>query len=198
LEEFSLVDIVIKRAEEESRKSISRVIAYAFQKDFKALVNNMDKVAMAIESGIQIGRFFVAEQNGIIIGVIACTDCTGRAVIVNCADYKKHFGFIRGLIATKILTEEFMAPLQYPSNIGYIEFVAVNENVRGNGIAKKMLQGVIEETAYESYILDVTDINTYAIRCYQSFGFVEIDKVPVKHAKQKGFNSKIYMQYDRK
>ena len=48
---------------------------------------------------------------------------------------------------------------------------------------------------YQDYVLDVTDINSNAIRCYTNIGFKEFKRIPEKHGKQKGFNEKIYMRY---
>lgn len=53
-------------------------------------------------------------------------------------------------------------------------------------------------SSYEDYVLDVTDVNTAAIRYYSSLGFKEFKRVKEKHSKQKGFLTKIYMRYQKK
>ena len=111
---------------------------------------------------------------------------------------KKHFGFLKGVISTFVLKEEFEKQLEYPVTTGYIEFVAVRKKYRKQGIATTMLLESMLLTNYQDFVLDVTDINNYAIRCYTSIGFEEFKRIPEKHSKQKGFNERIFMRYCRK
>ena len=187
--------LLIRKAREADRMEISKVIAYAFEKDFSSLINDMDKVSSVLESGINIKRFFVAETEKRIIGVIACSDCNSRAMTLSKKSLKKHLGFIRGILANLFMLPEFSAPLLYPNSAGYIEFVAVTKDARNRGVAGAMLKVVVEQTNYTEYILDVTDINAAAQACYIKFGFTEIKREKVKHEKQKGFSEKIYMRY---
>ncbi|MCI8507453.1 MAG: GNAT family N-acetyltransferase, partial [Lachnospiraceae bacterium] len=80
----------------------------------------------------------------------------------------------------------------------YIEFVAVRKKYRKQGIATTMLKESMLLTNYQDFVLDVTDINNSAIRCYTNIGFIEFERVPEKHGKQKGFTEKIFMRYYRK
>jgi ribosomal protein S18 acetylase RimI-like enzyme len=190
------LDICIRQAAEQDKRGISRTIAYSFEKEFSMLIKDMERVAKAFEDSIDVSRFFVAEQNGEVVGMIACTDCTGRAVEVNRKAFVSHWGFFRGMIGYTILKPEFMSPLQYPSTTGYIEFVGVLKQARGKGLAKTMLKEIIERhPQYDEFFLDVTDVNIPAQKSYQAFGFVESHRVPEKHPKQRGFNSRIYMRY---
>ena len=50
----------------------------------------------------------------------------------------------------------------------------------------------------QDFVLDVTDINNNAIKCYTNIGFEEFKRISEKHGKQKGFNEKIFMRYCRK
>lgn len=97
-----------------------------------------------------------------------------------------------------MLKEEFEAPLNYPPTTGYIEFVAVGNAHQRKGIATTMLEESIAQSSYKDYVLDVTDINTAAIRCYSALGFEEFKRVEEKHSKQKGFSARIYMRYQKK
>ena len=45
--------------------------------------------------------------------------------------------------------------------------------------------------------MDVTNVNTSAIQCYQKTGFQEFKRVKEKHGKQKGFDERIYMKYEK-
>lgn len=189
--------LLIRIAKEADRIDIASVIAHAFEKDFSSLIKDMDQVSMALEPGIDVNRFFVTEFENHIIGVTACSDCNSRAMSINKKAFKKHFGLLRGFLANAFMAPEFSGPLPYPKTTGYIEFVAVTENARNKGVAAAMLKTVVQQTNYSQYMLDVTDINVAAQSCYKKFGFIEITREKVKHAKQKGFREKIYMRYSK-
>jgi len=185
----------IRKAKETDRNSVALCIAEGFEKDFSILCKDNQKVADAISNGLDIERFYVAEISGDVAGVVAISDCNGRAAKADKASLKKYFGFIKGIIGAIVLKKEFETPLDYPHTTGYIEFVAVRKNYRKQGIATTMLLESMKLTSYQDFVLDVTDVNTNAINCYTKIGFEEFKRVPEKHGKQKGFNAKIYMRY---
>lgn len=156
------------------------------------------KVADAIAAGLNMERFYVAEIEGDIAGVLAISDRNGRAARVEKESLKKQFGFLKGFIGALVLKEEFEGQLEYPVTTGYIEFVAVRKRYRKQGIATTMLKESMLLTNYQDFVLDVTDINNNAIKCYRNVGFEEFKRIPEKHGKQKGFNEKIFMRYCRK
>lgn len=192
------MDINIRQATENDRSDIALCIAEGFKKDFDVLCKNTHTVATAISTGIQISKFYVAESENEVVGVVAISDCNGRAAATDIASYKENFGFIKGNIANLVLKEEFESPLNYPPTTGYIEFVTVRNTYQSKGIATSMLKGSMILSSYEDYVLDVTDVNTAAIRCYSALGFKEFKRVKEKHSKQKGFSAKIYMRYQKK
>ena len=188
----------IRKAQTNEKPQIARTIAYSFEKDFSGLSKDSERIAKALENGVDTSRFLVAEQSGKIVGIVGCADCTGRAVSPSKKDCKKHLGFIRGFIAHIVFTEEFIQPLTYPPTTGVIDIVGVLAEARGQGIARAMLEKAIEyNPQYSEFILNVTDINDTAIKLYESFGFVEFERIPYKYAKQAGFKAKIYMKYTR-
>ena len=189
----------IRKAESGERHQIARTIAFSFEKDYSGITKDMDRFAKALESGIDVNRFIIAEQDDRMVGIIACADCTGRVVTPSKKDCRKHLGFFRGSIAFMVLKEEFIQPLTYPPTTGCIDIVGVLKESRGKGIAKALLKEAISTNPqYTEFVLNVTDINTSAIKLYESFGFVEYERVPYRFAKQAGFDAKIYMKYKKK
>lgn len=188
----------IRKAEETDRNNIALCIAEGFEKDFSVLCRDTQKVADAIASGLHIERFYVADSNDDIAGVMAISDCNGRAASVNKKSLKKHLGFLKGTIGALVLKDEFEGQLDYPVSTGYIEFVAVRKKYRRQGIAAAMLKESMLLTDYQDFVLDVTNVNDNAIQCYTKTGFEEFKRIPEKHGKQKGFSEKIYMRYCRK
>ena len=192
------MNINIRQANENDRCDIALCIAEGFKKDFDVLCKNTHTVATAISTGLRISKFYVAESENEVVGVMAISDCNGRAAATDIASYKENFGFFKGNIANLVLKEEFESPLDYPPTTGYIEFVAVRNTHQRKGIATSMLKESMIQSSYEAYVLDVTDVNTAAIRCYSALGFKEFKRAKEKHSKQKGFSAKIYMKYQKK
>ena len=188
----------IRKAKETDRNHVALCIAEAFEKDFSILCKDNQKVADAMAAGLNMEKFYVADRKGTIAGVLAISDCNGRAEKEEKASLKKQFGFFKGVIAAFVLKEEFEKQLEYPITTGYLEFVAVRKKYRKQGIATAMIQESMLLTKYQDFVLDVTDINTNAIKCYTRIGFEEFKRIPEKHGKQKGFNEKIFMRYCRK
>lgn len=188
----------IREANEADRNRVASCIAEGFEKDFSVLCKDHKKVADAIGPGLNMERFYVADIEGDIAGVLAISDCNGRAAKVEKASLKKQFGFVKGSIGTLVLKEEFEGQLAYPITTGYIEFVAVRKKYRKQGIATALLKESMSLTNYQDFVLDVTDVNAGAIKCYTQCGFQEFKRVPEKHGKQKGFLEKIYMRYSKK
>lgn len=188
----------IRKAKETDRNNVALCIAEGFEKDFSVLCKDTQKVADAIAAGLNMEKFYVADIKGYIVGVLAISDCTGRAARVDKTSLKKHFGFLKGMIGAFVLKEEFEGQLEYPITTGYIEFVAVRKKYRKQGIATTMLQESMLLAHYQYFVLDVTDINSNAIKCYTNIGFEEFKRISEKHGKQKGFNEKIFMRYYRR
>jgi 8-oxo-dGTP diphosphatase len=187
--------ITVRPAVESDRAAIASVIVEAYRHEFSTLSRNMDNVAAALTPTVEIDRFFVADRSGDVIGAIACTDRTGRAMRVKAADWASQLGMVRGHIAARILAREWMSQLDYPAATGYIEFVAVAERGRRQGIATKLVEGVITQTPYTDFELEVTDVNVAARDCYRKVGFVDINRVKERFGRFKGFNARIYMRY---
>lgn len=190
--------IHIRKASETDRDNVAMCIAEGFEKDFSILCKDNQKVADAIVLGLNMEKFYVADVDGNVAGVLAISDCNGRAAKVEKVSLKKQLGLFKGIIGAFVLKEEFEKQLEYPVTTGYIEFVAVRKKYRKQGIASTMLRESMLLTNYQDFVLDVTDINEKAIRCYSSIGFEEFKRITEKHGKQKGFNEKIYMRYCRK
>ena len=187
----------VRPAVEADRAGIAAVIVEAYRREFSTLSRNMDNVTAALTPAIDVDRFFVADRRGDVIGAIACTDHTGRAMRIRAADWRSHLGFVRGALAARILAPQWMSQLDYPGATGYIEFVAVAERARRQGIATRLVEGVIAQTPYTDFELEVTDVNMPARECYRKIGFVDVTRKKEKFGRIKGFRERIYMHYTR-
>jgi 8-oxo-dGTP diphosphatase len=191
----ALTEVTVRRAIEADRDAIAGVIAYAYRREFSTISRDLDRVARALAHAVQVDRFFVADRGGDVMGTIACTDCTGRAMRVSGAELRRHLGLVRGSVLARSVVPEFTATLDYPASTGYLEFVAVAEKARRQGIATKLVDGVIAQAPYAEYMLEVTDVNTAARDCYRKIGFAEVARKKEKFGRLKGFRERIYMMY---
>jgi ribosomal protein S18 acetylase RimI-like enzyme len=188
-------NIIIRRAVETERTDITKIIVNCFRSDFSRIPIAMENIISALKNGINIERFFVAKAEERTVGTIACTDCSCRAVNINIADCRRYLGFFIGTAAGIFMHNEFSKPLRYPQTTGYFEFVAVSESFRNKGVATKMLHKAMEQTDYREYMLDVTNINIAAQRCYLKFGFKEMARKKERFPRLKGYREKVYMKY---
>jgi 8-oxo-dGTP diphosphatase len=189
--------VTVRPALESDRAAIAAVIVEAYRREFSALSRNTDKLTAALTAAVEVDRFFVADRGGDIIGAIACTDHTGRAMRVNATDWRRHLGIVRGTLAARVLASPWMSGLDYPPTTGYIEFVAVAERSRRQGVATKLVEGVVVQTPFTEFELEVTDANTPARDCYRKIGFVDVRRKTEKFGRLKGFRERIYMRYTR-
>lgn len=119
------------------------------KKGFSVLCKDIHTTAKAISKGIIIDKFYVAELNEKIVGVLAISNCNGLAVMTDSESYKKHFGLIKGIIAKIVLKKEFESKLDYPVTTGYIEFVSVKKEYRRKGIATTLIKESIKLSNYK-------------------------------------------------
>src|SRR4029077_6301716 len=163
-------------AVESDRAGIASVIAEAYRHEFNTLSRDTDRITAALTPAVEVDRFFVADRGGDVVGAIACTDHTGRAMRITAADWRRHLGLVRGTLAARILAPQWMSQLDNPLATGYIEFVAVAERCRRQGIATRLVDGVIAQTHYRDFELEVTDVNVPARDCYRKIGCVDIKR----------------------
>lgn len=192
------MSVAVRRAGEPDRREVALCIAQGFREDFSVLCRDEERVAAAIAPGLSLPRFFVGELAGEVAGVLAISDCTGRAARVEPKALRKHLGLLPGLLGTLVLREEFEKPLDYPPATGYLEFVAVKDRFRRQGVATRLLRESMAQSGHTDFVLDVTDRNAGAMACYTRLGFKEFRRVPEKHPRQKGFAAKIYLRYPGK
>ena len=82
-------------------------IAEGFEKDFSVLSKEKNRIASAIASGLQVEKFYLAETDGTVTGIMAISNCRGRAAYVDYAALRKYLGLLKGVIAGFVLKEEF-------------------------------------------------------------------------------------------
>ncbi|MDR1540922.1 MAG: GNAT family N-acetyltransferase [Clostridiales bacterium] len=185
------------KATSEMKVQISHVFVDGFYQWLRYLSKDKERLCRAMTHMFNADCFFVAIQNGEVIGITACVAKGEKCVRLNRREFAKHLGFVRGSIAYAMLHKEFEVktyPIPIGKDAGAVEFVAVLSVHRGKGVAAGLIQHIFSVTDFREYILEVADTNTEAVRLYTRLGFTEILRVQQKHTKQSGINALVYMK----
>ena len=177
------------------RDEAANVFVDGYYNDLSFFSKDKEKLKNAFEPLICADVFYVAEMDGAIVGLLACSHNRQRAMSINNAILYKHLGLVRGNLAYYLLKKEFNTPLSFPDDTAYIECVATSENARGQGVCTALFQHVMQELPYREFRLEVVDTNLPAYRLYQKLGFTEFSRKQVKWSKLKGFHEKINMRW---
>ena len=189
--------MIIRQSEPRDFAQIAHLIVTIFERDFKAMLHTPQKVAASFANGIKAEHFYVAEVDGQIVGITACTSKYERAIYPAFKDCIKNLGPIIGPLARLAYKLEFENILPIPENSGYIEFVAVHPDYRRRGIATKIMHFVVDNNRFNEFRLDVYDNNIAAQICYKLFGYVEVDRQSDPLAWLRGFKYKLIYLYKK-
>lgn len=185
---------------ENIRKKISDIFVDGFIQWLQYFSKDSEKLSRAFAHMFILDSFYIAVMDGQPAGIAACTDGKTPPIRLQSKELRRHLGLIMGTIAGKILKRELENhPYPFPveSGWGSVEFVATDAKHRGKGVASSIIQHIVAETPYSTYILEVADTNTSAVKLYEKLGFREFMRTPQKHSKQSGIDHLVYMKYQK-
>lgn len=193
-------EIEIKRMcdlDDNTKYQVAEVFVEGFYEELSGISKSTDKLIKVFENAFIKESCYLATINNVVVGMVCCSDSKKRAVNIEKRKFLKEFGFIKGNIVYRILNSEFNKPIEFGENIAFVECMATRVESRGKGVATSLLQYIINNLPYTEYILDVTDVNEKAISLYKKVGFKEFERKKERHGKQKGFNERIYMKFNK-
>lgn len=155
---------------------VADVFVDGYYKDLSFFTKNKEKLKGAFKNSFNAEVFYIAEMDGKIVGILACSNNSSRAMHLIKKNMKKHLGFFMGSLAYFLMHKEFHTSLDFPNNVGFIECVATSKLARNKGVCTKLLEFVMQELPYDEYILDVADANENAYRLYKKMGFIEFKR----------------------
>lgn len=182
----------------EERRVVSKIFVNGFYQWFKRLSKDKQKLIDTFEHIFNEKVFYVALIDNNIIGIAACSYQNNNSIKLNVKEFQKNLGYIKGFFIYKALSSQFEKaeyPFKIDASIGLIEFVAVDENFRRKGVAKKIIKYIIENENFSKFALEVADTNNSAVELYKSLGFVEFLRKEQKYSKISGINNLLYMEY---
>ncbi|WP_098746234.1 GNAT family N-acetyltransferase [Paenibacillus sp. EZ-K15] len=193
-----MCSITIRRMadyERDVRDEVAEVFVDGYYNELSYFTQDRSTLKKAFRSFFSPEVFYVAEVQGIMIGILACSHHGQRAMLVELAPLQEAFGDKTGELAYNVMKNEFNPALPYDDETGYIECVATTTKARGKGVSTALMKHVMEELPYKRYVLEVTDSNQVALSLYQKLGFREFERKSEDDTKEKGFSDRIYMEW---
>lgn len=185
----------------DARRGIAEIFAEGFTQWLGYFSKDPRKIAAAFAHIFVLDQFYVALNNGRVVGMAACTDGTSMSVRLDKKELRKHLGLYKGTLASIFLKKEFETPFVQPSpGTGSIEFVGTAAESRGQGIATQMIRHIVEQTPFETYLIEeVADTNLPAMKLYRKLGFEEYKRKPIppNRAKKIGINDLVSLRYSK-
>lgn len=179
---------------EHARREAALVFADGYGRELSFLSRDRNNIADTFAPMINPDAFYLAVKNGAVIGILACSDRSKRAMNLDRTRLRESFGYWKGSIAYRVMNSEFDKSKLYPDDTGYIECVATASAARRQGAATALIRYVLRHAPYRRYVLDLMDTNTAAYRVYANLGFVEMKRVRERFGRLKGFKERIYME----
>ncbi|APU13051.1 MULTISPECIES: GNAT family N-acetyltransferase [Actinoalloteichus] len=179
-----------------SRRTIAEIYSDAFRDDFAYFSKDLGVLADAFEHMMVPELFYVALIDGTPAGITACTDGRQQCVTLDGRQLRRHFGLVKGSIASAVFAREFSTavPNMTPSSAS-LEFVGTAAAYRGRGVAKAILHHLLALPQYDDYRLEyISDINAPALGLYTKLGFTEYRRKKVRHTRMTGINHYISMK----
>jgi len=177
------------------RDEVAEVFVDGYYEELSYFTKDRSTLISAFKDLFSSDVFYVAELQGRIAGILACSNNRQRAMPVELEPLQDAFGVQTGELAYRVMKSEFNTALPYDDTTGYIECVATMTRDRGKGISSSLLKYVMEKLPYRRYVLEVTDANEAAHRIYSKLGFREIERRAETNAEAVGFKYRIYMEW---
>lgn len=186
----------------EVRTQMAEIFSEGFTQWLIFFSDDKQKISKTFEHMFILENFYVAFMGNKVIGMAACTNIKSQSVKLNKKELFKNLGIIKGSIAWFTLRKRFNTEI--PKNnlkTGSIEYVGIDPKYRGQGVGKRIINYIIENTPYREYIIEeVADTNIPAINLYKKIGFKEYKRkvLPSRTAKRIGINHLISFKKHKK
>ena len=185
------------------QKQMSEIFVDGWYKDLKIISRDRAKLERAFQHIFSLEDFYVAVVGHQINAFVGISDRKDqrRIVAFDKRELRRHLGFFKGSLANWALRKEMIKrkyPFEIQADTGVIEFVATRTSARGQGLAGKLIAHVMEVEHYKTYVLEVVDTNSGAIKLYERLGFFEFTREKSPYPpKQAGFEYMIYMKREK-
>ena len=158
----------------QQKYDVSRIFAQGFYQWFKYFSKDINCLAKSFENIFIWEKFYFAIIEDHVCGMAAITDGDSPSIKLSQRKMIQNLGIYKGCLAyfiLKSMLQNHKYPFPITKETSSIEFVAVSENFRRQGVATNLLQHIISITDQKRYILEVADTNLPAVLSYKKIGF---------------------------
>ena len=170
---------------------------FAFKKKIRALIKSKEKALAIHKKALNPGRVLYALLDERVVGIAGLHYDNKNFMEIKYKDLREHFNPIQSYFIYFIY--KIMSP-KFKNDVIRIDSIAVDEDVRGQGIGSILIEKVFElakDKEFKEVILEVVDTNPKAKKLYERIGFKE--KKLVKYyftTRIAGFSSEFIMSYN--
>ena len=187
--------IQANQASFDPRPQMSRIFVEGFYPWIKHINEDKNLLIKVFTHIFDLEWFYIAVEDEKIAAMAACTNSAPPVKLCR-KEFSQALGPLRGNISYFILRRHMMnnsMPFPICKKTGVIEFVTTAPESRKQGIGQALLSHIMATSPHDSYILEVADTNSEAMRLYERLGFKEFKRV--RASKRSGVNAFIYMRY---
>ena len=162
----------------EPRDEVARLFVEAWAEDLQPFCKDLGRWARALAPAFSPSAIHVVVEDGVVLGIAACSHGTNRALRLDARAMRQHLGLLRGTFLSLVMAPIFHKKLEYPETTAYIEAVATAKAAQGRGVATALLTH-LHGLPFSEFVLDVVDTNHRARRIYERFGYRELYRTKV-------------------
>ncbi|MDB8541897.1 GNAT family N-acetyltransferase [Turicibacter sanguinis] len=171
-------------------KEAAQFTVHQFREMFLSISEDEEVFILLFMKAMVVEQCFVAIAEDKVVGIVGVSTPVRGAFEVSLKEVQGCLGFFKGLKFYFNLVNSGLTLKPYQI---YINTLAVDEAYRRLGIGTLLLEECMLKSCGHEYLLDVIDVNTGALKLYESLGFKVLKRKKQMFAKQAGFNECIYM-----
>lgn len=157
--------------ETDFRHQAVRLFVESFYDMLRLISPDKDVMFQLFEPALRNDMVYVCLDGQKVAGLLAFSDNKRRAFDIERTGAPWLFGPVKRRIIKAQLLFIIGKPAVKKDDAGYIDFLAVDPEYRGQGVATKLIDYVAENAGISSLSLDVVGDNGNAIRLYRRLGF---------------------------
>lgn len=181
--------------EESHLRQVTKIFGESFGQMFRKFTNDIDKLSECFGNSFVKHMFYVYLVDDKILGFLACSSISGRAVSIDSKPFERRFGKVKGKIFSWQMKKIMTRVVVKSERECYIDLLGVDLNHRRKGVGEALLNYVHNDESYDKYILEVLSSNKAAINLYEKLGYKVVREENNVVIKLSGQSPPLIMEY---
>lgn len=178
---------------DEINEEATKVFVEGFYDELLQITKNKNKLIDVFKNAFNPEQCYIALEDGNIVGIVSYSSNRDRGIHINKDEIKKNIGFLKAIKVYKKLDKKCNKPLLINDHMIHIECLTTLKEYRGKGIAKRLIQFLLDNPNYTEYVIQFSNDNTELRNLYSELGFKEISRHPEIGRKNKESHLRINM-----